>query len=237
MKLSICVPTYNRPEKLNRLIREFVEQCLFLDVELCISDNGNFTLPYHFKAIRYRKNKENIGFDRNLYEALKMGRGDWLWMMGDDDYPVGIKEVLEALDTNASIILLAHETDDLAKNPAGFMTDVIIRRSVFESLDKNWVEKGFGTLYFHQWLQVLITMSGNGGNYKMIGKHYETTLSWANVPFWVEIKWYVPWVRFRYWCLMLAFERRKNRLFFARKFITSWFVPILMLRHVKGGKK
>jgi hypothetical protein len=151
--------------------------------------------------------------------------------MGDDDLPVNIGGLLEKLGNGASVLLLGYETKDMAKNPNGFMTGVIIRRSVFDSLDKAWVERGFDTLFFHCWLQVLIAM--NGGTHQIfVEKHYEGTVN-QRVSFMREARFAVPWVRFRYWCLWLALEKGKNRAFFTGKFLTSFlYLPILVVRNI-----
>ncbi len=94
--LSICIPTWNRKAKLARVlasiekgIRGFEDE-----VEVCVSDNGSsdgsreYLEEYSKSApfgIRTFFGEKNEGFDRNLLRVITMGRGKWLWMMGDDD--------------------------------------------------------------------------------------------------------------------------------------------------------
>ncbi len=94
--LSICIPTYNRKEKLSRLLNNIKDEIRGLEgeIEVCISDNGsddgtadylktewgnpNFELKFNFS-------EKNEGFDVNVLRATRMARGNYLWTLGDDD--------------------------------------------------------------------------------------------------------------------------------------------------------
>jgi glycosyltransferase involved in cell wall biosynthesis len=107
--LSICIPTYNRAELLRSTLAAVVPQIKGLEdeVELVVSDNCSVD---HTKAvvdsfmescpISYYRNKENIGFGRNI--ALLTGtlaRGEYCWIIGDDDTirEGGVRKVVEIL--------------------------------------------------------------------------------------------------------------------------------------------
>ncbi|MBC8945599.1 glycosyltransferase family 2 protein [Xenorhabdus indica] len=95
MKVSFCIPTYNRAEYLEPLIESIANQLNHsLDIEICISDNAStdgtdkmitnwrkkFNIPIH-----YHRHHENIGPDRNFLSAVNMGTGDYCWIFGSDD--------------------------------------------------------------------------------------------------------------------------------------------------------
>lgn len=93
--LSICIPTYNRAEKLKcsigTIIREFYDKD---NVEILVSDNCSpdetesvmeFVLQY-YPRVKYYRNKENIGPTRNFISCYKKARGRYVWLFSDDDF-------------------------------------------------------------------------------------------------------------------------------------------------------
>ena len=106
MKLSICVPTYNRPQYLENclnsiLIAKKKEKCNF-NFEVCVSDNGS---KHDIKKIinKYKKNLNvkfhrfgrNMGISVNFLKTIKMASGEFIWMLGSDDMlvPNAFKEL------------------------------------------------------------------------------------------------------------------------------------------------
>ena len=80
MLISICVPTYNRPESLINLLNSLVLQTK-KNFEVCISDNCskkniyNLVSPYKKKLnIKINKNKKNLGFALNLLKVSSMAK-------------------------------------------------------------------------------------------------------------------------------------------------------------------
>ena len=91
MLLSICIPTYNRPESLINCLNSLAKQ-KEKNFEVCISDNCSkknikkIISPYKKKLnIRFKKNKKNLGFALNLLNVSSMARGEYIWFIGDDD--------------------------------------------------------------------------------------------------------------------------------------------------------
>ena len=94
MRLSICIPTYNRSKRListldsiskNKSIRN-------IEYEVCISDNNSkdgtrdVVKRYSEKLnIHYKKNDHNIGMAKNIISVVDMANGQFIWMLGDDD--------------------------------------------------------------------------------------------------------------------------------------------------------
>ena len=101
MLLSICIPTYNRPEHLKNCLNSICAQ-KSRNFEVCISDNASnvdinkIIKPFKKKIkIRYRRNKKNMGLAMNVYNVALMAKGKFIWFLGDDD-----------LVTNNSVIYL-----------------------------------------------------------------------------------------------------------------------------------
>ena len=71
-KLTIAIPTYNRKDLLERCLNSIIPQ-MDKDIEIFISDNASsdgteemVREKFNYPFIRYRKNEENIGSDRNF---------------------------------------------------------------------------------------------------------------------------------------------------------------------------
>ena len=95
MLLSICIPTYNRPESLLNCLNSLAKQKNKKDFEVCISDNSskknikNLIKPFRKKLnIKYKKNRKNLGFALNVLKVSLMAKGEFIWFLGDDDLAV-----------------------------------------------------------------------------------------------------------------------------------------------------
>ena len=93
-RLSICIPTFNRCLSLQSLLSQFalLDSCVLKQIEICISDNcsddDTAAIVKEFSAelpIVYQQQSHNIGASKNLISVLKMARGDWVQLSGDDD--------------------------------------------------------------------------------------------------------------------------------------------------------
>lgn len=94
MDLSICIPTYNRPNQLPNCLNSIylAKKNCNLEFEVCVSDNGS---NYNVKEIinRYKKklninlnvNKKNLGYQPNLLKTINISKGKYVWAIGDDD--------------------------------------------------------------------------------------------------------------------------------------------------------
>jgi len=93
--LSICVPTYNRAERLRLALLCLSEQICGLeeDVEVIVSDNCS---QDHTREVvkevqsrmplLYSRNAENLGSARNFVKATcELASGEYCWIIGDDD--------------------------------------------------------------------------------------------------------------------------------------------------------
>lgn len=93
--LSICIPTYNRSEYLRECLGSVLTSIAGheRDTEIVISDNASTddtgdvvrafqeTHPW----IRYHRNEQNIGGERNFYLLATLAQGENIWIFGDDD--------------------------------------------------------------------------------------------------------------------------------------------------------
>ena len=91
VKVSICIPTYNRADYLSYAITS-VEQQTYTDWELIVCDDGskdNTSEVMHSKSsdarIRYVQHPQNIGRSRNMRSGFDVAVGDYFIKFDDDD--------------------------------------------------------------------------------------------------------------------------------------------------------
>lgn len=93
MKISICIPQYNRIEFLLKSIYKIKEQT-YKNIEIVISDDASTdTTEFEISKllqqpeynIVYHRFNENVGYDRNLRKSLELATGDYCFILGNDD--------------------------------------------------------------------------------------------------------------------------------------------------------
>ena len=91
MKISFCIPTYNRINTLKLAINSILNNN-FKDFEICISDNNSndgtveFLNQISSSLIRINYQFKNEGIDNNMLSVMKMAQGEYIFLLGDDDY-------------------------------------------------------------------------------------------------------------------------------------------------------
>ena len=113
IKLSICIPTYNRarflPDLLDSIVRQIDDNNKDI-IEVVISDNASMdnttevVNSYRDKIVNlvYFRWDENKGADRNFLKVVELAHGEYCWLMGSDDVieDGGINYVLDFLNIN-----------------------------------------------------------------------------------------------------------------------------------------
>src|SRR5947207_1769157 len=108
--LTIAIPTYNRVRCLERLLAILQKETHGEpQVELLVSDNastdGSGALVEAFQsrgmAIRYMRNRENLGADRNILQCFYCASGRYVWIFSDDDLMASgtVRRVVQALSS------------------------------------------------------------------------------------------------------------------------------------------
>ena len=118
VKLSICIPTYNRAEYLRECLRSVfasVSPSLLQEVEIVVSDNASTDDTrvvvgeelQHGYHVLYHTNESNLGCEANLRTAAEIAVGEYLWLVGDDDKlaPDAVGAVLESLRRGADAVI------------------------------------------------------------------------------------------------------------------------------------
>jgi len=93
--ISICIPSYNRPKELNRLLKS-IDTIHKDEVEIVICEDNApkrvevRTIVEQFKKettynVKYIENSENYGHGKNMRECIYHSDGEYIIYMGDDD--------------------------------------------------------------------------------------------------------------------------------------------------------
>jgi abequosyltransferase len=116
--LSICIPTFNRAGYLAETLENLLQQAT-PELEIVVSDNAShddtaavvaaFQARHSAAAIRYHRFPSNVGFSRNLAQAISLASGEYCWLFGSDDciVPGAIARVLAEVRQGDSAIYLS----------------------------------------------------------------------------------------------------------------------------------
>src|SRR3954463_5705563 len=111
MKLSICIPQYNRIDYLLQSLKTIEEQT-YDQIEVVISDDCSTDetkekiaalVPIYRFPIVYNRNKKNLGYDANYRKCIELATGDYCLLIGNDDGINGkdrIQHLVEFLKQN-----------------------------------------------------------------------------------------------------------------------------------------
>jgi glycosyltransferase involved in cell wall biosynthesis len=92
--LSICIPTFNRPDCLLNCLNSIyiAKKKSNISLEVCVSDNNS---NYNTKEIvekfndnlliKFNKNEKNLGLGVNILKSVSMAKGQFVWIIGNDD--------------------------------------------------------------------------------------------------------------------------------------------------------
>jgi len=93
--LSICIPTFNNPDVVVENVNKLTMQLSQFEGSFEIIIGENFSnlenrkkiLNTSFSSTRIILHKNNLGFGSNLYKTMMEANGDYILLLGDDDYP------------------------------------------------------------------------------------------------------------------------------------------------------
>ena len=118
IKLSICIATYTRGKFIGETLDSILSQ-MQPGVELIVVDGASpdntpeVMAQYlsHYPEIRYYREQENSGVDRDYDKAVGYATGEYCWLMTDDDllHPGAIKTVLSELDGMNELVVVNAE--------------------------------------------------------------------------------------------------------------------------------
>lgn len=147
--MSFCIATRNRAEFIGETLESIFGQCP-PEVEVVVLDGASTDdtsavvtrLQQSFPALRYERQEKNGGVDRDYDAAVSLARGDYCWLMSDDDLlkPGAVDAVLHAMDGGYDLIIANAELDNfdftkvLDKNRLRISKDRVYRLSEFDRM-------------------------------------------------------------------------------------------------------
>jgi len=92
IKLSVCIPTYNRGQLIGQTLESVIKQKT-KEVEIVIVDGSSsdetaeVVKSYQRKSdnIRYYYQEKNYGVDRDMAKTVELAKGEYCWLMSSDD--------------------------------------------------------------------------------------------------------------------------------------------------------
>lgn len=174
IKLSICIPNYNRPDFLYKNLYEIGKQANE-QVEVCVSDDcSSESVDDVIKKIKtkfpklklsYKKQKTNLGFDRNVLFVVEMAKGEYCWLLSNDDVlmPRGVERVIKYLKSNAAanLLLVNYRRFDKVLNQVTAERMIDLNKDIyFEDRNEFWFYKT-NSSYFKNLGVNTLTMSCN----------------------------------------------------------------------------
>jgi glycosyltransferase involved in cell wall biosynthesis len=132
--VSVGIPTYERPELLDRALKSLVAQT-YSNLEIIVSDNCSVNPEVNVvldrwsrcdSRVRVFRQALNIGGLKNFNFVLNQARADWFMWVADDDYlaPCFVEKCMDVLLDDAHIVLCTMETQCIFED-GSFMSEVI----------------------------------------------------------------------------------------------------------------
>ncbi|MCX6715602.1 MAG: glycosyltransferase family 2 protein [Candidatus Taylorbacteria bacterium] len=137
--LSICIPTYKRPQGLKACVESIISQETFDrgDIEILIyddasPDNTEQVMKSHVESVptlRYIRNEINTGSDENIINLLKDFRGRYFFGITDDDalLPGAIKAMRRLIEEHPEVTVFESSYDEYYEK-----TGKIIPHDIFD---------------------------------------------------------------------------------------------------------
>jgi abequosyltransferase len=129
-RISLSIPTYNRVAYLKGALESALREMASLPegvVEVLVCDNASTDGTEEFinhcriehPELKYFRNPQNLGFDLNYLRCIEEARGEFVWVMGDDDlWRIGsVARVLREIDAGAEACLCLSVGCDQEMNP------------------------------------------------------------------------------------------------------------------------
>lgn len=109
--LSICIPTYNRVERLIDIVQRISSNCSSKEIEILVNDNASTDgtekeiAKIKDTRLKYYKNKKNLGIAGNLIKSVERAKGDFIYIHWDDDFIEldAIPWILKTIKNNKNI--------------------------------------------------------------------------------------------------------------------------------------
>ena len=126
IKLSVCIPTYNRAtfigETLESILRQGSEHIEVVVMDGASTDNTTEVVASYQQRhanLVYHRGQANRGVDRDMAAAVELARGEYCWLMSSDDLiaPGAMEIVLAEIASGADIYFCNVTLCDIQMRP------------------------------------------------------------------------------------------------------------------------
>lgn len=88
-KLTIAIPTYKRPDFLDKCLSSIFSAIEGEDVDVLVMDDSvddtNILVCKKYEGIRHIRNEKNLGIDANICACVENAESQYVWLIGEDD--------------------------------------------------------------------------------------------------------------------------------------------------------
>lgn len=143
-KLSIAIPTYNRPEILEVNLNNIIDDIIQYNIAVYVSDDSDDTKTEEFIArlknkysnIFYVKNCPALGHDKNFFHTIGLPDTEFVWYIGDS---MMIKkgvlaEILNILECKIDLFFVNYLVKDRESRFISNQRDFIVERAWYLTL-------------------------------------------------------------------------------------------------------
>lgn len=185
IKLSICIPTYNRASYLQETLENVFsfKEASLPQVEVVVCDNNSpdntqevlAEFAEKYSNLRCFKNPQNIGFDGNMTEVFNQARGEYCLVLGDDDaFTNGaIARLLEDIKSGLDLYIYYMRIYDIKMR---FMEPLRYLKNVPDGAVIDMADK-------KQVINYLNNVRSNAGLFGHIGQFMVRRDLWQKVPY------------------------------------------------------
>lgn len=106
--LAVCIPTYKRPDLLERSIRSVIRAGRDFETPIVVTDDSTDEtnvpvirrMQSEYPHIHHHRNDRNLGIDGNIVESMNQCPARYGWWLGEDDLltPTAIRQVRQILE-------------------------------------------------------------------------------------------------------------------------------------------
>lgn len=121
VRLSVCVATFSRADFLGETLENILSQATD-EVEVVVLDGASpdrtgdivRALQVHHPRLHYHREDVNSGVDHDFDKAVGYARGEYCWLLSDDDLlaPGAIAAVLAAIEDGPELVVVNAEVRD-----------------------------------------------------------------------------------------------------------------------------
>lgn len=148
--ISICIPTYNRCDVLEKCLDSIVDDPYFYKgIEIVISDNnssdGTERLVSRYVKnhtnVKYYRNRTNIGGDKNILRSLELGNGQYLKLLNDYSVflPGGLAFLINCVKENLTNKPVVYISRKIVKGEKKILTNSLDDLLCIEKWGLSWI--------------------------------------------------------------------------------------------------